>query len=55
MTIAKKKRNRRAARTAYETVVKLLTKIELTTEDGLVLKQGLDRLKFELQTLGETF
>ena len=50
-----KRRNRWAARTAYETVVNLFTKINLTTEDCLVVKHGLDRLKSELETLGETF
>jgi hypothetical protein len=51
----RKERNCRAARKAYETVVRLQKKVDLTTNDGLALKRGLDRLKSELERLGETF
>ena len=51
----RKKRNCRAARKAYDTILRLVKKVDLTANDGLVLKHGLDRLKSELETLGETF
>lgn len=52
---AKKSRNQRAARRAYDTVQRLAKKVDLSRDDAEVLSSGLERLKSELQTLGETF
>jgi hypothetical protein len=51
----KKTRNKRAARRAYETVVKLMGGVELTEEDARILADKLRRLKSELQSLGDVF
>jgi len=51
----RKRRNRLAARKAYETIMKLISKVRLTTEDGLRMKEGLYRLKTALEELGEQF
>jgi hypothetical protein len=48
-------RNQRAARKAYDTILKLLSKVDWTAEDGRVVEKGLDRLKAELKMLGEIF
>src|SRR3954462_6383998 len=48
-------RNRRAARRAYDTVLRLTKKVHLNEEDARSVSQGLDRLKFELESLGESF
>ena len=51
----RRKRNCYAARKAYETVVKVLTRIDLKVEELVDVKRGLDQLKGELEALGETF
>jgi hypothetical protein len=50
-----KKRNQGAARKAYDTILKMLSKVDWTAGDSRVVKLGLDRLKVELEVLGETF
>ena len=50
-----KARNRRAARKAYDTVVRLVERVELTAHDARILGRGLARLKSELRGLGEEF
>lgn len=49
----KRERNRKAARLAYETVVRLSKKIDLTDDEERVLNRGLKRLRAELTELGE--
>ena len=51
----RRKRNCRAARKAYDTVAKLVTKVELSAENGRVVRLGLAELKKELEALGEAF
>ncbi len=51
----RKQRNRRAARKAYETVIKFMERVELRTEDMRILARGLKQLRSELQSLGEEF
>jgi len=51
----KKRRNRRSARKAYDSIVRLAKKVDLTPDDGELLSRNLERLKSELQTLGEVF
>jgi hypothetical protein len=51
----RKKRNRSAARKAYETVSKLSGKVDLGIEDRWTLRRGLAQLKTDLERLGETF
>ena len=51
----RKWRNCRAARKAYEAVTRLAGKVELSSGDRVAVREGLDRLKMELQQLGETF
>jgi len=50
-----KERNRRSARRAYDTVVHLRGKIEVSESDAEILKEGLRRLRSELRKLGEKF
>jgi len=50
-----KRRNQRSARKAYDCVLNLAKRVQLTEEETLTLTLRLDRLKFELQTLGEIF
>jgi hypothetical protein len=52
---ARKKRNRAAARKAYDTMKHLMRKVEMNDGDSRSLQRGLARLKSELQDLGETF
>ena len=52
---AKRRRSQRAARIAYDTVHRFADKMDLTREDAEVLSSNLERLKSELQALGETF
>ena len=52
---AKKRRNQRSACTAYDSVLKLAKRVQLTDEEVQMLSRSLDRLKFELQTSGEIF
>ena len=53
--VIKKRRNRRAARKAYDTIRRLAKGVDLADEDAQLLSTDLARLKYELQTLGETF
>jgi len=50
-----KKRNCRSARRAYDTVIKLIDKVDWHAKDGVAVKRELKRLKTELEGLGETF
>jgi hypothetical protein len=49
----KKQRNRKAARKAYDTVLRLAKKVELTNSEKRFLNRGLQKLKEDLATLGE--
>jgi len=49
----KKARNRRSARLAYDTVIKLIDRVTLSHDDSLILGRNLARLRSELATLGE--
>jgi hypothetical protein len=49
----KRARNQRAARKAYDTVLHLAPRVQLTHDDVVELKQNLSRLKSELRKLGE--
>lgn len=49
----KRERNRKAARRAYETVVRLSKKMHLTDAETRDLNQRLTRLRSELAKLGE--
>jgi hypothetical protein len=51
----KRERNRRSARKAYDTVVRLRAKIDLSDAESKDLDFHLQRLKSELIQLGETF
>lgn len=48
-------RNLRAARKAYDTVLRLIGKVKLNSEDSEILRRGLERLKSELEDMGESF
>ena len=52
---ARKERNRRAARKAYDTVIKLIGKVELNDLDRQTVTDGLLQLRRELETMGEQF
>ena len=51
----KKKRNQESARKAYDTVLRLLPNVELDEGDAQSVRTNLQRLKSELQLLGEVF
>ena len=51
----KKNRNRRNARKGYDTIVRLVDKVHLSKDDAQVIREGLRRLKSELERLGEVF
>ena len=51
--VVKRERNRKAARLAYDTVMRLSKKIELTDAEKSELNRGLKRLRAELLELGE--
>jgi len=51
----KKARNRQSARKAYDTVVRLMDRVDLSDEDAQLLARKLKRLRSELATLGEVF
>jgi hypothetical protein len=53
--LEKKRRTTRIARNAYDTVVRLKIGIALTERENSTLQQGLERLKDELEILGEHF
>jgi hypothetical protein len=44
-----------AARKAYDTVARLIQKVDLSDEDSQAARSGLAQVKIELLTLGETF
>jgi len=50
----KRQRNQRSARNAYDTVLRLIGKVQLSESDARVLGSNLERLKSELRELGET-
>ena len=50
--ISRKQRNHRAAWKAYDTVLKLIRKVELSERDATHLIQGLDLLRSELEDMG---
>lgn len=49
----KKRRNRKSARKAYDTVIRIAKKIVLTDQDAKYLEKGLKQLRAELTQLGE--
>ena len=51
----RKRRNLSSARRAYETVLKLTKKIDLALEDRRIVVGGLERLRSELEHMGEVF
>jgi hypothetical protein len=53
--IPKRQRNGRNARKGYDTILRLVGRVRLTSEDEQFLSEKLARLKLELQRLGETF
>lgn len=52
---ARKERNRRAARKAYDTMVRFMERVKLKDEDLRILVPGLEQLRSELEGIGETF
>jgi hypothetical protein len=55
MNTVKRQRNQRNARVGYDTIVRLIEKVTLTDEETRFMVRNLQRLKTELQQLGETF
>jgi hypothetical protein len=53
--LSKRERNRKNARRGYDTIVRLSARIRLSNDDEQFLSDKLERLKFELQRLGEVF
>lgn len=51
---ARRERNRRSARKAYDTLVTLIPEIDLNAQDARILSEKMQRLKSELIRLGET-
>jgi hypothetical protein len=51
----KRQRNRRNARRGYDVIVRLMVRVSLTEDDARHIDLNLQRLKRELQQLGETF
>jgi hypothetical protein len=51
----KRQRNQRNARLGYDTIVRLIQKVTLSDEEIRSMAGKLQRLKTELQQLGETF
>lgn len=49
----RKKRNCRAARRAYETVMRFIPKVELNPQDAQVITLALNQLRSDLEALGE--
>ena len=52
---ARRKHSCRLAWRAYQTVLHLMPKVDLTSEDYQMVTQGLARLKTELEVLEESF
>lgn len=53
--LARKRRALRAARKAYDTILRLKTGVSLTVMEEQDLAQNLSRLKRELENVGEHF
>lgn len=53
--VAKRQRTTQIARRAYDAISRFLPRIRLTREDARVVAHNLERLKYELLELGETF
>jgi hypothetical protein len=51
----RKRRNLRAARKAYDTILRLIDKVTLSKADAQLFERNLVRLRSELQRLGEIF
>jgi hypothetical protein len=51
----RRKRNCVAARKAYETVIRLVPKVELNAQDAQVVTLGMNKLRSDLEGLGEAF
>jgi hypothetical protein len=51
----RRERATKAARRAYNTIVRLMDGVWLKPSDAQTLKENLTRLQGELETLGETF
>ncbi len=52
---ASRRRNRNSACKAYDTVLRLISKVQLSDSDARILGSNLERLKSELRELGEIF
>lgn len=50
---SRRQRNRRAARRAYDTVVRLIERLKLSDEDRRTLALGLEQIRSELKSFGE--
>ena len=53
--VARQERNRKAARRAYDTVLRLLERVKLKDDDVRVIVLGLEELRSELEKSGESF
>jgi len=51
----KRQRNCRSARKAYDTVLKMIKKVDISENDARILYRNLHRLRSELVSLGEVF
>jgi hypothetical protein len=51
----RQQRNRRAARKAYDTVLRFMRKTPVSAADSRKLESTIQRLKSELESLGEVF
>ena len=51
----KTKRNRKNARTAYDSILRFIGGVKLTPADSARLNEGMKLLKSQLVALGETF
>lgn len=51
----RQERNRRAARRAYDTIVKFMARVKLGDEESHTLVVGLEQLKCALEKSGEAF
>jgi hypothetical protein len=52
---AKKQRNRRSARKAYDMIARMVKKVTLSEMDAAEITHSMKRLKSDLVALGETF
>lgn len=51
----KRRRNRKSARKGYDSISRLIEKVQLSTREARDISRSLTRLKSELRQLGETF